>query len=75
VVGGFELDVAQPASDDVELNAGLQQVNGCGVPEHMGRDAPGLLTGPIEGSPVPTDELVDAEPSEWLPWARAEHVT
>ena len=39
-VGGGEIGVTEPAADDVDLDAGLEEVDGGGVPEEVRADPP-----------------------------------
>lgn len=71
----FKAYVAQPAPDDVDLDASLQQVDGSGVAEEMWCHASWLLAITVQEAAMLSHDLVDAEPSEGCPRTRAEHRT
>jgi hypothetical protein len=58
--------VAEPATDHVDLDAGLQQVHGRRVSEDMGPDPAAGRALVLKMCGMPPDELVDAEPGERL---------
>jgi hypothetical protein len=57
-VGGGEVGVPEPAADHVDLDAGLEQVHGGGVPEDVRAD-PSPGSGVVETGGGAADDLVD----------------
>src|SRR5262249_27607844 len=68
-IGGVEAHVAEPATDDVDLDTGLQQMNSRRVSKHVGPDA---AEAAFEVARVPAHDLVDAEARQRLVAARSE---
>jgi hypothetical protein len=74
-VRGVETDVAEPSTDDIDLDAGLEEVHGRGVPEDVRADAP-VCPGALwsdETIGMAPDDLVDAKASQRPTSPRREH--
>ncbi len=56
--------MAEPAADDVDFDAGLQEVYRGGMPEEMRRHMSGLWAAGIPGSGVAPYDFVDSETRE-----------
>ena len=67
--------MSKPATDNVDINASLEEVDGSRVPPHVRGYVECLAGRPRRfkvGGKLPYT-LVDAEPSEWVPGGREKH--
>jgi len=62
-VGCLEVDVTEPATDDVNLYSGFQEMHSRSVTEKMRGDASRVWAGDIQMLGVPSDDLVDPKAS------------
>ncbi len=63
-IRGGEVDVAEPAADHVDLDAGLEEMDSCRVAKNVGTDPAGSRTLVLQTGRMPPDELVDTEPKQ-----------
>jgi hypothetical protein len=56
-ISGFGIGMPQPAADDVDFDAGLEEVDGCRVAEYVRRDAPRLRDLPLLERPGGLDPI------------------
>ena len=72
-VGAPEIDVTEPAADDVDFHARLQKMHGRGVAEEVWGHASGAVAGGVESMSVPADDLVDPKARQRDTGTGAEH--
>jgi transposase len=68
-VGRLQTHVAEPSTDDIDVNASLEQMNGCRMPKHVRADRAAVWGGPLDSERVrvAADDLVETEAREGTP--------
>ena len=67
--------MAEPATDDVDVDPGFEKVDGGGVSPDVRGDAPRVAggAGGLDADSEVSHALVDSEPRQWTPGSGYEH--